>query len=92
MVFRTVRASCGRGNRAVEDWFEISPFRAGWVRAAVLSFSVRAHAEGTYRGVLAAGFDMAESPAVIALFGGGRGIGSLNDVVAAKDGYSGAVG
>ena len=35
---------------------------------------------------------MAKSPAVIGLFGGGRGIGSLDDVVAAKNGYSEEVG
>ena len=92
VVFGTVRASCGRGNTAVEDWFEIAPFGAGWVGAAVLSFSVRARAEGAYSGVSAAGFDMAQSPAVIALFGGGRGIGSFDNVVAAKDGYCGEVG
>ena len=92
VVFGTVRASSRRGNTAIEDWFEISPLGAGWVGAAVLSFSMRARAEGAYSGVLAAGFDMAESLAVIALFGGGRGIGSLDDVVAAKDGYSVEVG
>ena len=92
VVFRTVEASCGRGNAAVEDWFEISPFGAGWVGAVVLSFGMRASAEGAYSGVLAAGFDMAKSPAVIKLLGGGRRIGSLDDVVAAKNMYSGEVG
>ena len=91
VVFGTVGTSCGRGNAAVEDWFEISPFGAGWVGAAVLCFSVRAGAEGAYSGVLAARFDMAKSPEVITLFGGGRRIASLDNVVATKDRNSGDV-
>ena len=91
VVFGTVGATCRRDNAAVEDWFEISPCGAGWVGAAVLCFSVRASAEGAYSGVLAARFDMAKSPAVITLVGGGRRIGSLDDVVATKDRNSGEV-
>ena len=59
VVFRRVGAACGRGNAAVEDWFEISSFGAGWVGVAVLSFSMRASAEGVYCRVLAARFDIA---------------------------------
>ena len=91
MVFGAVGASCGRGNAAVEDWLEISPFGAGWVGAAVLCFSMGASAEGAYSGVLAARFDMAKSPAVITVFGGGQRVGSLDDVVATKDRNSGEV-
>ena len=50
-----------------------------------------ASAEGAYSGVLAARFNMAESPAVIALFGGGRRRGSLDNIVATKDRDSGEV-
>ena len=82
----------GRGNAAIKDWFEISPFGADWVGAAVFCFSMGASAEGAYSGVLAARFDMAESPAVIALLGGGRRVGSLDNIVATKDRDSGEVG
>ena len=92
MVFRAVGASRRRGNAAVEDRFEIASFGAGWIGAAVLCLSVRASAEEAYCRVLALRLDMAKSPAVIALFGGGRRIGSLNDVIATKDGNSGEVG
>ena len=92
VVFGAVGASCGRGNAAVEDRFEIAFFGAGWVGAAVLCLSVRASAEGAYSRVLATRFDMAKSPAVVALFGGRRGIGSLDDVIATKDRNSGEVG
>ena len=91
MVFGAVGASCRRGNAAVEDRFEISPFGAGWVVAAVLCFSMGTSAEGAHSGVLAARFDMAESPAVVTLFGGGRRVGSLINVVATKDRNSGEV-
>ena len=89
--FGAVGATCGRGNAAVKHWFEKTPFEAGWVGAAVLCFSMGAGAEGAYSGVLAARFDMAEYPAVIALLGGGRREGSLNKVVATKDRDSGKV-
>ena len=92
VVFGAVGATRGRGNAAVKDWFEISPFGAGSIGAAVLGFGMRASAEGAYSGVLAARFDMTESPAVIALFGGGRRIGSLDNIVATKDRDSGEVG
>ena len=71
VVFGAVGAARGRGNAAVKDWFEVSSFGAGWNGAAVLGFGMGASAEGAYSGVLAARFDMAESPAVIALLGGG---------------------
>ena len=80
------------GDAAVEDWFEISTPRAGWIGAAILCFGMGASTEGAYGGVLAAGFDMAESPAVIALLRGGQGVGSLDNKVATKDRDSGEVG
>ena len=43
-----------------------------------------ASAEEAYSGVFAARFDMAESPAVIARLGGGRRVGSLDNVVATR--------
>ena len=92
VVFGAVGAACGRGNAAVEDWFEVSSFGAGWIGAAVLSFGMGASAERAYSGVPAARFDMAESPAVIALFGGRQRIGSLDNIVATKDRDSGEVG
>ena len=92
VVFGAVRAMCGRGNAAVKDRFEISPFGAGWIRAAVLCFGMGASAEGAFSGVLTAGFDMAESQAVIALLGAGRRVGSLDNIVATKDRHSGEVG
>ena len=92
VVFGAVRATRGRGNTAVKDWFEVSPFGAGWIGAAMLGFGMGARAEGAYSGVLAARFNMAESPAVIALFGGGRRIGSLDNIVATKDRDCGEVG
>ena len=92
MVFGAVGATSGGGDAAVEDWFEISPFGAGWVEAAVLCFSMGASAEGAYSGVLAARFDMAESRAFIVLFGGGRRVGSLDNIVATKDRDYGDVG
>ena len=92
VVFGAVGATLLRGNTAVKDWFEITPYGAGWVGAAVLGFGMRANAEGAYSGVLAARFDMAESPAVIALLGGGQRVGSLHIRVATKDRDSGEIG
>ena len=51
-----------------------------------------ASTEGAYGGVLAAGFDMAKSPAVITLLGGGGGVGSLDDIIATEDRDTGEVG
>ena len=48
-------------------------------------------AEGAYSEVLAARFDMAESPAVIVLLGGGRRVGSLDNIVATKNRNCGEV-
>ena len=76
----------------MENRFEIASSGAGWIGAAVLCLSVRASADGAYCRVLALPFDMAQSPAVIALFGGGRRIGSLDDVIAIMDRDSGEVG
>ena len=92
VVFGAVGATCGRGNAAVKDWFQISPFWAGWIGAVVFCFSMGASAEGAYSGVLAVRFDIAEPPGVIALFGGGRRVGSLDNIVATKDRDSGEVG
>ena len=92
VVFGAVGAACGGGHAAVKDWLQVSTFGAGWVGAAVLSFGMGAGAEGAHSGVLAVRFDMAESPAVIALLGGGRRVGSLDDIVATKDRDSGEVG
>ena len=92
MVFGAVGAACGGGDAAVKDWLEVSAFGAGWIGAAVLCFCVGTGAEGADSGVLAARFDMAESPAVIALLGGGRRVGSLDSVVATKDRDSGEIG
>ena len=58
----------------------------------MLRFSVRASAEGAYSRVLAAWLDMVKPSAAVKLFGGGQGVGSLDDVVATKDGDSGEVG
>ena len=92
MVFGAVGATCGGGNAAVKDWFEISPIRAGWIGAVVLCFGMGASAEGAYSGVLAARFDVAEPRAVIALLGERRRVGSLDNIVATKDGDSGEAG
>ena len=92
MVFRPVGATSGGGNAAIEDWFEISTPRAGWIGAAMLCFGMGASTEAAYGRVLAAGFDMAKSPAVMALLGGGRGVGSLDNIVATEDRDSGEVG
>ena len=92
VVFRAVGAASGRGNAAVKDWFEISPFGAGWIGAAVVCSGMGASAEGAYSGVLVARFDMAKSPAVIVLSGGGRRLSSLDNIVATKDMDSGEVG
>ena len=70
----------------------IAAFEAGWVWAKVLCLSVWASAEGAYSRVLAARFDMAKSPAVVARFGGKGRIASLDDVIATKDKHSGEVG
>ena len=91
-VFGAVGATCGGGDAAVKHWLEVFTFGAGWVGAAVLCFCVGAGAEGADSGVLAARFDMAESPAVIALLGGGRRVGSLDSVVATKDRDSREIG
>ena len=85
MVFGAVGATCGGGDAAVMNWLEVSTSGAGWVGAVVLCFCVGAGAEGADSGILAARFDMAESPAVIALLGGGRRVGSLESVIATKD-------
>ena len=71
VVFGAVRATSGGGDAAVEDWFEISTPWAGWIRAAMLCFGMGASTEGAYGRVLAAEFDLTESPAVIVLLGGG---------------------
>ena len=92
MVFGAVGATSGGGDAAVEDWFEISTPRAGWIGAVMFCFGIGASTEGVYGGVLAAGFDMAESPAVITLLGGGRGVGSLDNIAATEDRDSGGVG
>ena len=92
MIFGAVGAAGGGGDASLEDWFEISTPRAGWIGAAMLCFGMGASTEGAYGGVLAAGFDMAESPAVIALLGGGRRVGSLDNIIATKDRDSGEVG
>ena len=92
MVLRAVGAACGGGDAAVQDWLEVSTFGAGWIGAAVLCFCMGAGTEGANSRVLAAGFDMAESPAVIALLGGGRRVGALDSVVATKDRDSGEIG
>ena len=92
VVFGAVGAACGRGDAAVKDWLEVSAFGAGWVRVAVLCFCMGASAEGADSGVLAAGFDMAEPLAVIALFGGGRRVCSLDSIVATKNRNSGEIG
>ena len=91
VVFGAVGASCGGGDAAVKDWLKVSTFGAGWVGAAVLCFCMGAGAEGADSGVLAARFDMAKSPAVIVLLGGGRWVGSLDGVVATKDRDSGEI-
>ena len=92
VVFGAVGATSGGGDAAVEDWLEISTPRAGWIRAAMLCFGMGASTEGAYGWVLAAGFDVAESPAVIALLGGRRGVGSLHNIAATEDRDSGEVG
>ena len=91
VAFRAVGAACGEGDAAVKDWLEVAAFGAGWVRAAVLCFCMGASAEGADSGVLAAGFDVAEPPAVIALFGGGRRVCSLDSIVATKNRDSGEI-
>ena len=92
MVFGAVGATSGGGDAAVEDWFEDSTPWAGWVGATMLCFCIGPSTEGAYGRVLAAGFDMAESPAVIALLGWRRGVGSLDNKIATKDRNSGEVG
>ena len=92
MIFGAVGATCEGCDAAVKDWLEVSPFGAGCVGAAVLCFCMGAGAEGADSGVLTAGFDMAKSPAVVELLGGGRGVGSLDSVVATKDRDSGEIG
>ena len=58
----------------------------------MLCFRMRASTEGASDRVLAARFDMTESQAVIALLGGGRRVGSLDNRVATKDRNSVEVG
>ena len=71
VVFRAVGATCGGGDVAVKNWFEISTAGAGRIEAAMLCFGMGASTERAYGRVLAARFDMTESRAVIALLGGG---------------------
>ena len=92
VVFGAVGATCGGGDATVKDWFEISTPGAGWIGAAMLCLGMGASTEGAYGRVLAARFDRTESPAVIALLGGGRRVGSLDNIVATKDRDSGEVG
>ena len=91
VVFGGVGASCGGGNAAFDDRFEIASFGAGWVGAAGLCLSVGASGEGGYCRVLASRFDMAKSPPVIKLLRGGGRIGSFDYVAATKDKDSGEV-
>ena len=90
--FGAVGAASGGGDAGVEDWFEISTPGAGWIGAAIFCFGMGASTEGAYGRVLAARFDMTESPVVVALLGGGRGVGSLDNIVATKDRNSGELG
>ena len=46
---------------------------------------MRAGAEGAYGRVLALESNMAKSPTVVAMFGGGRGVDSLDAIVATED-------
>ena len=92
MVFGAVGATSGGGDAVVENRLEISTPGAGWMGAAMLCFGMGASTKGAYGRVLAAGFDMTESPPVIALLGEGRGVGSLDNIVATKDSDSGEVG
>ena len=92
MVFGAFGAACGGGDAAVEDWIEISTPGAGWLGAAMLCFGMRAGTEGAYGRVLAARFKVTESPAVVALLGGGRRVGSLYNIVVTKDSDSEEVG
>ena len=58
----------------------------------VLCLGVEAGVEGTDSGVLATWFDMTKPPAIVALLGGERGVGSLDAKVATKDLNLGGVG
>ena len=92
VVIGAVGATCGGGDAAVKDWLKVSTFGAGWVGATVLCFCMGTGAKGADSGVLAARFDMAESPAVIALLGGGRRVVSLDSIVATTDTDSREIG
>jgi len=63
-----VRTACHRGWTSGEDRSEITTFRAGRVRAAMLGFGVGERAEGTdWQCAGTAGRDVAEFPAFLAL-------------------------
>ena len=85
VILEAIGTARGRGNTAVEEWFEIPTLRAAGVRAAVFCFGVRAGAEGPYSGVLASGFDMAKPATIVALLGGGGRVGSLTGLAATED-------
>ena len=85
MILRAVGTSGRGGNTAVENWLEVSAFGTGWVGATVLYLGEGGGAEGTDSGVLATWFNMTKPPTIVALLGGGRRVGSLDDKVATKE-------
>ena len=86
VVFGAVGAAGGRTNRAVKERSEFPFFGTGGVGAAVFELSVGTGAKGAKGGILAAGFDMTELPAVKALFGWRRGVGSFDIPIFGKQG------
>ena len=76
-------------NATVENHLEVSSLEAGRVRVTVISLRVRAGAAGAWGRLLATRVDVAEPPTIVTLFEVGRRVGSLNDIIATKDGDSG---
>ena len=85
MILGAVGASGREGNTAVENWLEVSTFGTGRVRATVICFGMGASAEGADSGILATRFNVTKPPAIIALLGGGRRVGALDDELATED-------
>ena len=92
VVRRAVGAARGSDDYAVKNRLEVPTLRAGQPRAAMLCYSMGASTLGTYSRVLGMRFYAAKSTAIVVLLGGGLGVNSLDDVVAARNQNLGKIG
>ena len=92
MIFTTVGTAGGGGHATVEDGAEVTLLGTRGIRKAVLRLGVRARAERTNSGGLAALLDMAKLPAVAALGEGGGREGAFDGTIATIEKDKGGIG